>query len=171
MKEKEHETVQYPPPSRSEQRRQALDVLALAGQLLELDSGRLQQLPIPDNLRAHIVEGQRISSHIARKRQLAFIAKQMRREGEAVLDDIRAALDVRSEAARQDSAALHRIEHWRERLLAEGNAALTEFLAAHPEAERQHLRQLVRQAKDERLRNQPSRAFRALFQCLREAMK
>jgi len=171
MKENEHETSQYPPPSRSGQRRQALDVLALAGQLLELDSGRLKQLPIPEDLREPIATARRITSHIARKRQLAFVAKQMRREEETVLDGIRAALDVRSEAARQDNAALHRIEHWRERLLAEGDAALTEFLDAHPAAEHQHLRQLIRQARSERQHNKPPRAFRALFQSLRQAME
>jgi len=167
----EHETAQYLPPSRSEQRRQALDVLALAGQLLELGSGRLQQLPIPDGLRAHIAEGQRISSHIARKRQRAFIAKQMRREEEAVLEAIRDALDTSSETARQDTARLHRIEHWRERLLDEGDTALGEFVHLYPDTDRQHLRQLVRQALAERQGNKPPRAFRALFQSLRQLME
>jgi len=171
MKETQNETLQYPPPSRSEQRRQALDVLALAGQLLELAPGRLKQLPIPEHLRTHIATAQRITSHIARKRQLAFVAKQMRREEDSVLDGIRSALDARSEAARQDSAFLHRIEHWRERLLAEGDAALAEFLAMHPAAERQHLRQLIRQAQNERQHAKPPRAFRELFQCLRQIME
>jgi len=171
MKEQEHETLQYPPPSRSEQRRQALDVLALAGQLLELAPGRLKQLPIPESLHAHIASARRITSHIARKRQLAFVAKQMRREEERVLDGIRAALDHGSEAARQDSAFLHRIEHWRERLLAEGDTALAGFLAMYPAAERQHLRQLIRQAQTERQHDKPPRAFRELFQCLRQIME
>jgi len=166
----EHETEQYLPPSRSEQRRQALDVLTLAGQLLELDPGRLQQLPIADGLRAHIAEGRRISSHIARKRQRAFIAKQMRREDEAALEALRDALDASGEASRQDSARLHRIEHWRERLLKEGDAALGEFVHLCPDADRQHLRQLIRQALAERRDNKPPRAFRALFQSLRQCM-
>jgi len=164
----EHETLQYRPPSRSEQRRQALDVLALAGQLLELDDGRLKQLPIPEELHAQIVAAQRITSHIARKRQLAFVAKQMRREEEHVLDAIRDALDADSQSARQDAARLHQIERWRERLLEEGDTALGEFLALYPHAQRQQLRQLMRQTLTERQRNAPPKAFRALFQSLRQ---
>jgi len=158
-------------PSRGEQRRQALDVLALAGQLLELDPGRLEQLPLPEVLHAHILQGQRITSHIARKRQRAFIAKQMRREEDAVLAAIRDALDVKGEAARQDNARLHRIESWRTRLLNEGDAALGDLLRLAPEIDRQHLRQLLRQAHHERQSNKSPRAFRALFRYLNETMQ
>jgi len=146
MKEQVDETVQYPPPSRSEQRRQALDVLALAAQLVELAPGRLNQLPIPEGVRTQIDQARRISSHIARKRQLGFVAKTMRREDDETLDAIRDALDVSGEAALQDTARLHRAEHWRERLLTEGDIALAELISAWPKAERQQLRQLVRQA-------------------------
>src|SRR4029078_1341953 len=57
---------------------------------------------------------------------------------------------------------------WRERLIADGDAALSELLAEHPQADRQHLRQLVRNAIDERNRNKPPHAFRELFRELRE---
>jgi len=171
MKEQIDETTQYPPPSRSEQRRQALDVLALAAQLVELDAGRLKQLPIPDEVRAQIALAQRISSHIARKRQLAFVAKTMRREDDAVLDAIREALDAGSEMARQEAARLHRVEHWRERLLSEGDAALAEFISMYPSSERQQLRQLIRQVLVEREQNKPPRAFRALFRQLNVLME
>jgi len=164
----EHETLQYRLPSRSEQRRAALDVLALAGQLVELSQGRLQQLPIPDEIRAQIEQTRRIDSHIARKRQLGFLAKQLRRQDETVLDAIRDALDTDGEAARQDTARLHRLERWRERLLSEGDAALGEFVSLHPDADRQHLRQLLRQAQAERQQDNPPRAFRALFRYLGE---
>jgi len=163
MKEQVDETVQYPPPSRSEQRRQALDVLALAAQLVELAPGRLNQLPIPESVRVQIDQARRISSHIARKRQLGFVAKTMRREDDETLDAIRDALEVGGEAARQEVARLHRAEHWRERLLSEGDTALAEFINAWPAADRQHLRQLIRQTLAERQQNKPPRASRELF--------
>jgi ribosome-associated protein len=47
--------------------------------------------------------------------------------------------------------------------------ALTELLAAHPDADRQKLRQLVRNAHEERKRNKPPRAFRELFREVRAA--
>src|SRR5690606_40270418 len=75
--------------------------------------------------------------------------------------------DVCSSDLRQETALLHRAERWRERLLAEGDAALAELLDAHPDADRQKLRQLVRSALDEQARNKPPRAFRELFKLLR----
>lgn len=52
--------------------------------------------------------------------------------------------------------------------MADGDAALTELLDAYPTADRQHLRQLARNAHDERLKNKPPHAFRELFRELRE---
>lgn len=167
MRGKDEDSGDFLGPSRSQQRREALDVLALAQRLVALDAGRLAKLPLPDSLAPHVAETRRITSHIARKRQLAFLAKQMRREDDHTLDAIRDALEAGGEAARQETALLHRAEAWRERLLDEGDAALAELLEAHPDADRQHLRQLVRNALEERKRNKPPRAFRELFQALR----
>jgi len=61
-----------------------------------------------------------------------------------------------------------RLEAWRERLIAEGDAALDELLAQHPSADRQHLRQLARNARAERDRDRPVQAYRELFRALRE---
>jgi len=95
----------------------------------------------------------------------------MRREDDATLDAIRDALDAGGDAARRETAQLHRAETWRDRLLAEGDAALSELLVEYPQADRQHLRQLVRNAIDERKRNKPPHAFRELFRELRELLK
>jgi ribosome-associated protein len=65
---------------------------------------------------------------------------------------------------------LHRAEAWRERLIADGDAALTELLDEHPHADRQRLRQLARNAHEEKLRNKPPHAFRELFRELRELL-
>jgi ribosome-associated protein len=171
MRGKDEETGEFLSPSRSQQRREALDVLALAATLTELEPGRLAKLPVPEHLLPHIADARRISSHIAHKRQLAFLAKQMRREDDEVLDAIRDALDAGGEAARQETALLHRVERWRERLLEDGDPALGELLAEFPQADRQKLRQLVRNALDERARNKPPRAFREMFKLLREVLE
>ena len=167
MRGRDEETGDFLSPSRSQQRREALGVLELAEKLASLTPTQLARLPIPDSLLPHLEQTRRITAHIARKRQLAFLAKQMRREEDETLDAIRDALDEDGVAARREVALLHRIETWRARLLAEGDAALAELLAEHPAADRQHLRQLVRNANEEKLRNKPPRAFRELFRELR----
>ncbi|WP_334132149.1 ribosome biogenesis factor YjgA [Silanimonas lenta] len=170
MRGRDPETGEYLDESRSQKRREALDVLAMAGKLMEASRATLGQLPLPDDLRALVIDSQRITSHIARKRQTQYLAKQMRRESEEVLDALRAALEHTKEDARREAAALHRIEHWRQRLIDEGDAALAEFLAAHPTADRQQLRVLVRNARAERLANRPPHSFRELFRVLRALM-
>ena len=167
MRGRDPESGEFLAPSRSAQRRAALDVLALGQKLSTLSDAQLAKLPIPENLLPHIVETRRITSHVAHKRQLAFLAKQMRREDEDTLDAIRDSLDEHGESARRETALLHRIETLRERLLADGDAALSDLLDEHPHADRQRLRQLVRNTIDERNRNKPPHSFRELYRELR----
>lgn len=166
----DEETGEYRGDSRSQQRREALEVLAMGEKLASLTDAQLAKLPVPETLLPHVREARRITSHIARKRQMAFLAKQMRREDDEVLDAIRDALDEKGETARREIAAMHRIETWRDRLVDEGDAALAELLELHPAADRQALRQLVRNTLEERKRNKPPRAHRELFRQLRELM-
>ena len=167
MRGRDPETGEFLGASRSEQRREALEVLALGQQLVGLTAAQLAKLPIPEDLLPHIRETQRITAPIARKRQLQFLAKQMRREDDATLEAIRDALDAGGQAARRETAALHRVEAWRERLVGDGDAALAELLDEYPQADRQRLRQLARNAHEEKLRNKPPHASRELFRVLR----
>lgn len=167
----DEETGEYLDSSRSQQRREALEVRALAEQLASLSPAQLERLPIPEDLLPHILDTIRITSNIARKRQLQYLAKQMRREEDETLEAIRDALDAGSETSRRETALLHRAEQWRERLLDEGDTALTALLDEYPSADRQHLRQLVRNAQTERARNRPPHAYRELFRVVRDVLQ
>ena len=170
MRGRDPETGESYSPSRTQQRIEALEILGLAEKLVALPAAQLARLPIPEELMPHIVETQRITSHIAHKRQLQFLAKQMRREEDEVLEAIRDAMDEGGEAARRETALLHQAEQWRDRLLADGDDALAALLEEFPTADRQKLRQLVRNATDERAKNKPPRAFRDLFREVRELL-
>ncbi|MBP3984899.1 ribosome-associated protein [Pseudoxanthomonas helianthi] len=167
MRGRDPETGEFYSPSRTQQRVEALEVRSLAEKLVALPPAQLLRLPIPESLLPHIHETQRITSHIAHKRQLQYLAKQMRREDDEVLQAIHDALDEGGEMARREAAQLHQAERWRERLLDDGDAALAELLDEFPTADRQKLRQLVRNAHDERAKNKPPRAFRELFREVR----
>ena len=170
MRGTDPETGEFLGPSRSEQRREALDIRSLGEKLVALAPAHLAKLPIPEDLLEHIHDTQRITSHIAHKRQLQFLAKQMRRESDETLDAIRDAMEVGGDAAKRETALLHKVETWRARLLDDGDVALGELLADYPTADRQHLRQLVRNAGEERAKNKPPHAFRELFRELRELL-
>lgn len=157
-------------PSRSERRREALEVLELARRLVEQSEARIAQIPMDEDLRDLVLASRKITAQIARKRQIQFLAKHMRREDDEALALIRAALDHDRADHRREAQALHRVEHWRDRLVDEGDAALAELLDQHPTADRQHLRQLARNAHQERLKNKPPHAYRELFRELRDLL-
>jgi ribosome-associated protein len=94
----------------------------------------------------------------------------MRRIDDETLAAIRDALDAGGEAARRETAELHRVEAWRERLLSDGDTALAELLVEYPSADRQRLRQLLRNAADEKAKNKPPHSYRELFRELRELL-
>lgn len=170
MRGVDEESGEYLGPSRSEERREALAVLELASKMIEQNDSRILQLPMSAELVDLTLASKKITSQIARKRQMQFLAKQLRRQDDDVLVAIRAALDFDKSISRQETASLHRVEAWRDRLIEEGDAALAELLNEFPSADRQHLRQLARNAKEEKLKNKPPHAFRDLFRELRESV-
>ena len=169
MRGVDEETGEYLSPSRSMERREALAVLALAEELAGMSAAQLDRIPLEESLREAIDEARRITSHIARKRGVQTLAKRLRREDEDVLLAIRKVLGHDKAEARREAGLLHQVEAWREKLVAGGDPSLAALIDEYPALapERQHLRQLARNAVDERARNKPPRAYRELFRALR----
>ena len=106
-----------------------------------------------------------IRSNVARKRQLGFVAKLLRHSD---VSDIVAALDARNNAARVDTAQQHRVEQWRDGLVAGEGDGLTALLRMRRDVDAQQLRQLVRNAQREAAANKPPASSRKLFRLLRD---
>lgn len=158
-------------PSRSAQRREALAVLELARRLVELPEAVLARVPMDEDLRDLVRSSRKVTAQIARKRQIQYLAKHLRRQDDDALALIRGAIEHDKAEHLREARALHAVEHWRDRLLEEGDAALSELLSQYPQADRQHLRQLARNAQQERLKNKPPHAFRDLFRELRDLLE
>jgi ribosome-associated protein len=152
-------------PSKT-QRKHAMHALQELGErLVSLSDERCAALHLPEALREAVNAAKRIRSREGLRRQMQFIGRLMR---DTDPDPIRAKLaewDGQSHAA---TALHHRLERWRERLLAD-DAALTEFARAHPGVDLQRLRACVRETRKEQRANKPSRQFRELFRLIREA--
>jgi len=153
--------------SRTQRKREAESLQALGEALLRFTPAELERAGLPEPLLEALLSAQHIHQRGARKRQLQYIGKLMRGLD---AEPVRRALDRLTEHDRQDTAELHRIERWRERLLGEGDAALGELVEAYPQADRQHLRQLIRSAQREHLGNRAPTSARTLFRYLRELM-
>lgn len=158
------------PPSRSQVRREALDVLELAERLVALTPSQLAKVPLEEKILDNVHLAQKITSHIAHKRQVHFLAKLMRKQIDD-LEPIRLAVDKPLEVRRRETAQLHLIERWRERLIDGGDDVLGELLVSYPQADRQRLRQLVRQAGIEKRENRAPAAQRAIFQALKALIR
>lgn len=147
-------------PSRSQLKRDMEALQRLGEELVALPENQLAAMPLPEKLRDAVEFARRITSHGALKRQRQYIGKLMRDVDPA---PIRARLDELRNADRLTKARFQQTERWRDRLIAEGDAALAEFLNQCPDADRQQLRQLMRAAAEEARSNQPPRHARALF--------
>ncbi len=157
-----------PVTSKSQRKREAHAAQAVGERLVALSPARLAELALPAALREAVDEARRMHSRSARKRQLQLIGKLMRRHD---WQAIAAELDRLLQPERHARAHLHACERWRERLLEEGDAALGEFLARHPRQDRQHLRQVIRNARRERQREAPPKSARELFRLIDQALR
>ena len=165
MKGKENLGGDAPAASKSQRRREALELKSLAAELIRLGAPGLARIPLDDELKAAIGEARRIRSNVARKRQLQYVAKLLRRiDPEPVFRQ----LDEMAGEARQINARHHRCEIWRDYLLESGDAAMSELMKHRRGADSQAIRQLVRNAGAETARGKPPAAARSLFRLLRE---
>ena len=151
--------------SKSQMKRDMLALQALGEKLVELSPDQIRQLELPENLLSAVLAAQSIKKHGAKKRQLQFIGKLMR---SLDAEKIQQQLDNITLHSAQAINQLHKIEKWRERLLDDTNAALTDFLTEFPEADHQQLKTLVRNALQERKNNKPPKFYRKIFQFIKQ---
>ena len=139
----------YDRPSKSQVKREMHALLDLGKQLIALSPERLKQLPLAERLYEAIRMAQRTTSREGLRRQTHFVGKLMR---DAPAEEIRAQLDVWENGSREETAAMHRLETLRDRLL-DDDEALTRLLENNPQADVQHLRAVIRAARKEKQAN------------------
>ena len=153
------------PPSKSQLKRDAHALQQLGIELLDIPESDWHKLQLPEQLVTALKDAKRMSSRGAHKRQLQLIGKLMRN---IEPEPIQQYFEQRRLNARQQARILHQLEDWRDQMITEGDVAIDAYLAEHPKADRQHLRQLVRQAKKEQANAKPPKSSRALFRYIRE---
>lgn len=150
--------------SKSQLKRDAEAVQQLGKDLLALSHDAQKSIELPEILSNALDEARRIKKNSALKRQLQYIGKIMRTLD---LEPIREEYLKVINHYGKDIKELHRLENWRDRLLAEGDKALEDLLNEAPSADRQHLRQLIRQSAKETKLNKPPKSAREIFKYLK----
>ncbi len=156
------------PVSKSQKKREADSLQKIGVAFIDLSLTKLDSLPLTDNLRKAIIDAKAIKSHGAKRRQAQLIGKLMRAA------DYEAILAAYEQILEEDSAVtagFHEVELWRDKLIQDGKDALTEFIDIYQPEDVQQLRQLIKKAADDRLKEKNSGAAKALFRYLRSTIK
>ena len=150
--------------SKSEIKRDAEALKDLGTELVELGKNALEKIPLDEDLLAAIELAQKIKKE-GRRRQIQLIGKMLRARD---VEPIQTALDKLKNRHNQQVSLFHKLELLRDRLVEEGDDAIPTVLELYPDADRQQLRSLVRNAQKEKATNKPPKSYRQIFQYLRE---
>lgn len=151
--------------SKTQVKRELHALVDLGERLTTLKPDLLNRLPLTDGLRRALADAPKHTANIARKRHILFIGKLMRDQD---IDAILTLIDQLDASTRQYNERFHGLERWRDRLLGGDDAVLDSFVGDYPDADRQHLRQLIRQAQHEAAQSKPPAASRKIFKYIRE---
>ncbi|TNF36757.1 MAG: DUF615 domain-containing protein [Gammaproteobacteria bacterium] len=156
---------EYEGPSKSQIKRECHALQDVGEELIKLKPSELDELDLPEILYNAIQEAHRIHHRSALKRHRQYIGKLMRE-----LDGEHIAQQLHKLQHKHDlnNALFKRLENWREQILEQGESAISDFIDQYPRTDRQHLRQLYRNALKEKELNKPPAAARSLFKYLRE---
>ncbi|WP_313700146.1 ribosome biogenesis factor YjgA [Pantoea sp.] len=150
--------------SKSEIKRDAEELKRLGAELVDLGKNSLDKIPLDERLRTEVELAQRIKKE-GRRRQLQLIGKLLRGID---VEPIRVALDKLNNRHNQQVALFHKLEMLRDRLIEQGDEAMGDVIALYPEADRQQLRSMIRNAQKEKPGSKPPKSARQIFQYLRE---
>ena len=158
---------EYDRPSKSQLKREMDALQKLGESLVNEPRDRVKRVPMPEDVRDAILECQQIKDHEGRRRQMQYVGKKMRTLEADEIAIIQKTIDSWHGASKAETAAMHALERRREKLLAD-DQALTELLNRHPEVDVQHMRTLIRNARKEQAENKPPKAYREIFQILKQ---
>ena len=151
--------------SKSQRKRDADALQNLGKNILGLSHDAQKSIDLPESLEKALDDARRIKKNSALKRQLQYIGKLMR---SIDIEPIQEQYLKLTNHYDRDIKSLHQLEKWRDRLLAEGDKALEDLLNEKPDADRQHLRQLIRQSAKETKLKKPPKSAREIFKYLKK---
>ncbi len=164
--------------SKSQLKREMEGLQKLGKQLIDLSDAHRKSFSLPEDLEDAILEHKRITKNEAKRRQMQYIGKLMRKVNHEAIQEQFDAIEATQSKLKKSQ---HIIEEWRDRLISGDQDQITLFLAEFPNIDRQTFRQLTRNAvkeqsinKELEKKSQPNRkksaATRKLFQFIRDSI-
>ena len=135
----------------------------LGRELIELPDTKFETIPLSERMYDAIFSGKKMKKS-ALQRQLRYISSIMPEED---VEAIQFQLKLLKQPIEKANDEFHQMEVWRDELIA-GDVELINTLVDEIQADRQKLRQLVRNAIKEEQLNKPPKSSRLLFKYLKE---
>lgn len=152
--------------SRTQIKKAAQAVTDLGEKVAQMSEADIKKMKLPQAFTDAVLMLKNMDKGPALKRQRLFIGKMLRQD-ESLIVEIKEKLAEIEAKSKQQNAHFHKLEKWRDRLVAEGDSALQELLAIYPQIDRQQVRQWIRNAQKEAQQNKPPKSSREIFQYLK----
>ncbi|MCF6766531.1 DUF615 domain-containing protein [Thiotrichales bacterium 19S3-7] len=148
--------------SKTQVKKELLDITKLGGQLIEQPLTTLNRLPLSESVKNAIIDAKTMKK-IALKRQIGYIGKLLRNSNYEEVSQAWQKIQAENQLGNQ---RFHQIETIRNQLISnQQKQQLETFFNQYPTADRQLIRQLAQRARAEINDNKtPKNAYRALFQ-------
>jgi ribosome-associated protein len=155
--------------SRAENKLEIARTKELGLAISTLSKAEIAKMPLSEEILAAIATSRKIAVRTdAYSRHQAYLCKLIRSDG---IEPIQQAYDKITNKYSQMTVELEKLEVVRDQLIAGGDAAITSLMEKYPSADRQKLRQLIRQVNKEIKAEKPEKAARSgkeIFKHLRE---
>ncbi len=151
-------------PNKTKIKREMKALHELGRQLVEMPSSKFEKITLSERMIEAVLLAKKLKK-AALQRQLRFIASIMTEEDTHI---ILAEIKMLSLPQEQEVEAFHQVEEWRDRLIGGDNELLNELITQFDSADRQQLRQMIRNANKEAQNNKPPKASRLLFKYLKD---
>ena len=150
-------------PNKTKLKRDMKVLHDLGRALVELAPSRLDEVTLSSRMYDAVFMAKKLKKS-ALQRQLRFISGIMKEED---IEKIQLELRKIAIPQQQENKAFHELEEWRDKLIAGDNDLMNELVSTL-NADRQRLRQLVRNANKEAQEKKPPKSSRLLFKYLKE---
>ncbi|MDD1612340.1 MAG: DUF615 domain-containing protein [Methylococcaceae bacterium] len=155
-------------PNKTQIKKEIAELFALGEEMSSLSPDQLSTLMLPEKILQAVREVSGMPHKGARKRLLKYIAGQLYQiDAAPIVEKLERIKNKSAHAVREH----HLAEQWRDRLIDEGNDAVTELLEDYPEVDSQQLRQLIRNAQKEIAAAKPPKSARILYRFVKELLQ
>lgn len=155
-------------PNKTRIKKEIAALFALGEEISALSPEQQNTLMLPEKILQAVREVSGMPHKGARKRLLKFIAGQLHKiDATPIIEKMERVRNKSAHAVREH----HHAEQWRDRLLAEGDDAVTAFLDEFPGAESQQIRQLIRNAQKEIAASKPPKSARLLYRYVKDLLQ